>query len=118
VPWTTPHTFATGEIPTAAVLNATIRDDLLALGPQIAGYVNSAGVISGVGFTVSVSGGDYTVTFTTAFSFQPVVVAVPDAYAIFYVNNVSASGFQAHGRTTAAGAQPVGFSFRAGPITT
>lgn len=116
--WTSPRTWVTGEIVTAAELNANVRDNLALLGPPVAGYVNSAGVIgAGTGFTVSGSGGNYTVTFTTVFASQPVVVAVPDAYAIFYIDSVSTTGFQAHGRTTSAGNQAVGFSFRASPAT-
>jgi hypothetical protein len=112
--WTTPRTWVSGEMLTSTLLNTQLRDNLNTLGPTIVGYVNSGGAVgAGTGFTASGSGGNYTVAFTTPFSNQPVIVAVPDTGVIFYVDSVAATGFQAHGRNTSAGAQATGFSFHA-----
>ena len=97
--WTTPRDWATGELVTAAMMNAHVRDNLKALGPVVAGIVTgSTGAISsGTTATCSRTGaGAYTVTFSTAFAVTPSVELQPvSPYHAYLIGSppVSTTGF-------------------------
>lgn len=101
--WTNPRTWVAGEKPTAATLNAHIRDNLSALNAKTQfGSATSASVANG-------AGADISVTFPVAFAATPTVVACngtnrndPQLMAIT-VKSVTTTGFTARVHNTTGG---------------
>lgn len=97
--WTAPRTASVGDLFTAAWVNEIEADLTYLLG--ISGRVADGGtILAGTGFTVSHTNGTglYTITFTTAFAAQPLIVLAVsptgDGNSIGYIN-ASASSFTA-----------------------
>jgi hypothetical protein len=87
VTWTTPRTWVVGDLVTAAMMNANVRDNLNAL-VGVTGRVSAAGaIVGGSGFTVVRSAtGTYSITFNSALISTPVVlVALTDTAAAAHV---------------------------------
>ncbi len=119
--WTTPRTWVTDEVPTAAILNTHIRDNFNTLGPVISGYIDSGGNISyGTGFSASrTATGRYTITFSVTYAASPIVIATVvtsgSGTEILTINTPTAADVQVNINTTAGSGIDTSFIFSITP---
>lgn len=110
--WTTPESWATNELVTAAKMNTNVRDNLAYL--KDAPDFDSVPTASGTAVQLvpgtskrhmesgQSAGTDVAVTFTAAYSSAPnVVVGASAAAASFYVSSLTTTGFVMGGTGTA-----------------
>lgn len=110
--WTAPKTWSVGDLLTAGDMNTYVRDNTTIL-PGVSGKITSAGTItSGTGFSVSAhTTGNYTITYTTAFSATPLVIVTLAVPLLFYKSAESASGFTLTAQTASGTFTDAGFDF-------
>ncbi len=79
--WTVPRTWVTNEVVTSALLNTHVRDNESYLyATRVSGYVTSTGTVGYGGRFTSVRNGvgDYTITYSVAFSNIAAPIVTPE----------------------------------------